>query len=115
MGWVIALIEQIRSVRAEMNVNAGAKLPLVQLELDDAGEGRLERNRALIERLARVSEFVTADAAPKGSVTLPVQGGAFCLPLADVIDVSAEKARLGAFGRARRAIEQNRGCPRAGG
>jgi valyl-tRNA synthetase len=88
------LIEQIRSVRSEMNVNAGAKLPLVQLQLDGTGKERLERNKALIERLARVSEFASATDAPDGSVTLPVPGGAFCLPLADVIDVSAEKARL---------------------
>lgn len=94
MHWVIGLIEAIRSARAELNVNAGAKLPLVELALDNVAQGRLKRNRALIERLARVSEFVTADDAPKGSVTLPVQGGAFCLPLADVVDVSAEKARL---------------------
>jgi len=48
----------------------------------------------ITEKLWRVSEFDTATEAPKGSVTLPVQGGAFCLPLADVVDVSAEKARL---------------------
>ena len=94
MAWVIGLIESIRSARAELGVNAGAKLPLIQLELDVVGQGRLDRNRALIARLARVSEFDAADSAPKGSVTLPVAGGAFCLPLADVIDVAAEKARL---------------------
>jgi len=94
MSWVVGLIEGVRSARAELNVNAGAKLPLIELDLDEAAKGRLARNRALIERLARVSEFDTATEAPKGSVTLPVQGGAFCLPLADVVDVSAEKARL---------------------
>ena len=31
MGWVIALIEEIRSVRAQMHVPAGAKVPLVEL------------------------------------------------------------------------------------
>ncbi len=94
MSWVVGLIESIRSARAELNVNAGAKLPLVELGLDDVALGRLDRNRALIARLARVSEFEVASQAPKGSVTLPVQGGAFCLPLADVVDVGAEKARL---------------------
>ena len=32
--------------------------------------------------------------APKGAVTLPVEGGSFCLPLADIIDIEEEKARL---------------------
>ena len=94
MGWVIGLIEDIRSVRAETHVPVGAKVPLIQVELDEAGARALERNRALIERLARVAEFQTADAPPKGAVTIPVQGGLFCLPLADVIDIAAEKARL---------------------
>ncbi|MHA3913755.1 valine--tRNA ligase [Halovulum sp. GXIMD14793] len=94
MSWVIDLIEQIRSVRAEMRVPAGAKIPLIQLSLDDRGQGALDRNKALVERLARVPEFQTADSAPKGAVTLPVEGGIFCLPLADHIDVAEEKARL---------------------
>ncbi|MSU88631.1 valine--tRNA ligase [Rhodobacteraceae bacterium 2CG4] len=94
MGWVIGLIEDIRSVRAETHVPVGARIPLIRLELDAAGQAALERNRALIERLARVSQFQTAEAAPKGAVTLPVPGGTFCLPLADVIDLDEERARL---------------------
>jgi len=93
-SWVVGLIESIRSARAELNVNAGAKLPLIEIGLDGDASLRLERNRALIERLARVSEFQKADETPKGAVTLPVVGGAFALPLADVVDVNAEKARL---------------------
>ena len=77
-----------------MNVNAGAKLPLIGLNLDATAQARLDRNRVLIARLARVSELSDASEAPKGAVTLPVEGGAFCLPLADVVDVAAEKARL---------------------
>jgi valyl-tRNA synthetase len=94
MNWVIGLIEQVRSVRSEMRVNAGAKIPMIQLALDDAGKAALERNLPMIMRLARITELSTADAAPKGAVTLAVEGGSFCLPLADVIDVAAEKDRL---------------------
>ncbi len=94
MNWVIGLIEQVRSVRAEMRVNAGAKIPMVQLALDAAGQGALDRNLSMILRLARIEELTQADEAPKGSVTLPVQGGSFCLLLADVIDIEAEKTRL---------------------
>jgi valyl-tRNA synthetase len=94
MNWVVALIEQIRSVRSEMRVNAGAKIPMVQLELDDAGKAALQRNLPMIMRLARVTEIAESTQAPKGAVTLAVEGGTFCLPLADVIDVEAEKARL---------------------
>ena len=94
MNWVITLIEQIRSVRAEMRVNAGAKIPMIQLGLDATAQTALDNNKALIMRLARLEDITTATDAPKGAVTLPVEGGQFCLPLADIIDIDAEKARL---------------------
>lgn len=94
MNWVINLIEQVRSVRASMRVPAGAWIDMVQLDLDDAGAQALARNMAMIKRLARIENVTSADAAPKGAVTIAVEGGTFCLPLADVIDVAAEKARL---------------------
>ena len=31
---------------------------------------------------------------PKGAITIAVEGATFCLPLADIIDVDEEKARL---------------------
>ncbi len=94
MNWVITLIERVRSLRTEMRVNAGAKIPVVQLELDAAGQAALANNLPMIQRLARIESLTVASEAPKGSITLPVEGGSFCLLLADVIDVAAEKARL---------------------
>jgi valyl-tRNA synthetase len=94
MNWVISLIEKIRSLRAEMRVNAGAKIPLIRLDLDAAGQAALANNLSMIQRLARISDLSVAKEAPKGAVSIPVEGGSFCLPLADVIDVEAEKARL---------------------
>jgi len=94
MNWVIGLIESIRSLRAEMHVPAGAKIPMLQLDVDAAGLVALDRNAVLINRLARISDIQTAKSAPKGAVTVTVEGGTFCLPLSDFIDISAEKARL---------------------
>ncbi len=94
MNWVISLIENIRSVRAEMRVPAGAKIPMLQLELDAAGQAALNGNMLLIGRLARLSDVSVVAAPPKGAVTVAVAGGTFCLPLAGIIDVAAEKARL---------------------
>jgi valyl-tRNA synthetase len=94
MNWVIALIEQVRSVRTELRVNAGAKIPMIQLDLDKAAQTALAGNMAMIKRLARIEEVTTASDAPKGAITLAVEGGTFCLPLAEIIDVAAEKARL---------------------
>ncbi len=94
MNWVIGLIEEIRSVRAQMRVPAGAKVVLVELDLAGPRAEALERNRALVARLARIERFERLDEAPKGSVTIAREGATFCLPLADVIDIAAERTRL---------------------
>ncbi|MGR3755849.1 MAG: class I tRNA ligase family protein, partial [Tranquillimonas sp.] len=94
MNWVIGLIEAVRSVRGEMNVPAGMQVPLLQLELDPAGREAFARNAAMIHRLARIAGVTEAAQAPKGAATIPVPGGSFALPLADLIDVAAERARL---------------------
>ena len=94
MTWVIGLIEDIRSVRAQLHVPAGARVPLVELALAAPQAAALERNRPLVARLARVDRFERAAEAPRGAITLAREGGSFCLPLAGVIDVAAERERL---------------------
>ena len=93
MSWVIQVIENIRSTRAQMNVPAGLFVPLIQTEADDAAKTAWANNEALIKRLARV-EDLTVGAAPKGSMIVGTKGATFALPLADIIDVDAEKARI---------------------
>ncbi len=93
MNWTISLIEGIRSARAQMNVPAGLKIPVIQTDSDDASDAALANNMAMIQKLARITG-VTKDAAPKGSITVATTGATFALPLADIIDVDAEKERL---------------------
>ena len=94
MTWVISLIEEIRSVRAQMHVPVGLKVQLLQLDLDARGQAAWDNNAAMIERLARISELTHTQTMPKGAVTVAVEGGTFGLPVADLIDVAEEKARL---------------------
>ena len=94
MTWVISLIEEIRSVRAQMHVPVGLKVQLLQLDLDARGQAAWDNNAAMIERLARISELTHTQTIPKGAVTVAVEGGTFGLPVADLIDVAEEKARL---------------------
>ncbi|MEZ5885709.1 MAG: class I tRNA ligase family protein [Paracoccaceae bacterium] len=93
INWVIRLIEEIRSARTQMRVPVGLKLPMILTALDDKGRDALARNRAIIDRLARI-DGLTEGAAPKGAITIPVEGGSFALPLEGVIDLAAEKSRL---------------------
>ncbi|WP_417733846.1 valine--tRNA ligase [Roseovarius sp.] len=94
MNWVIGLIEQVRSARAQMHVPAGLYIPVLVSELSEAGRMAWERNEAMIKRLARIDSLTDTEAFPKGCVTIAVEGGSFGLPLADIIDVGEEKARL---------------------
>ena len=94
MNWSINLIEEIRSVRVQMHVPAGAKLPMLQVDLNGPATTAWANNETLIKRLARIEEVTVVSEVPKGAVTLTVEGGLFALPLADVIDIDEEKARL---------------------
>jgi len=93
IGWVIDLVSAIRSVRAEMNITAS--IPLVLAGVSTASKARAERWEEFIKRLARVSEISSAGAVPQGSVQLVVRGEVAALPLKGVIDLAAERARLG--------------------
>ncbi|ADH89226.1 valyl-tRNA synthetase [Ancylobacter novellus DSM 506] len=95
IGWVIDLIAEIRSVRAEMNVPAGAQIPLVLVAARQATVDRVTVWNDVLVRLARLSGISFAEDAPAGSVQLVVRGETAALPLAGVIDMEAEAARLG--------------------
>ncbi len=94
MEWVINLITSIRSVRQEMNVPAGARIPMVLAGGGDAAASRLGAHDDVLKRLARLSEISIADAPPKGAVQVVHDGAVAALPIADFIDIAAEKARL---------------------
>ncbi|WP_431301277.1 valine--tRNA ligase [Tabrizicola sp. BL-A-41-H6] len=93
MNWVTTLIDEIRSARAQMHVPVGLKLDMVATTLDDAARAAWGRNEALIKRLARI-EALTEGPAPKGAISVAVEGAAFAIPLAGIIDIAEEKARL---------------------
>jgi valyl-tRNA synthetase len=94
MNWVIGLITEIRSVRAEMNVPAAAKIPWVAVEVAKADAALLRTHADVIVRLARLTEIRRESAYPKGAVQVVYEKAAFALPIADVVDLAVEKARL---------------------
>jgi valyl-tRNA synthetase len=92
IGWVIDLVNAIRSLRAEMNITAAT--PLALIGATDETRARAGRWTDFLKRLARVSDIGFADVPPQGSVQLVVRGEVAALPLKGIIDVAAEKARL---------------------
>ncbi len=94
MGWVIRLISEIRSVRSEMNVPAGAKVPLVITGADDSIRGWAREHDETIKRLARLDGISFAKAAPKGSALIVAGETTAAIPLEGVIDMGEERKRL---------------------
>ena len=94
MNWVIGAIEEIRSVRMQMHVPAGAKIPMVMTEMDEAARQAWTRNEVLIKKLARIERLEEVGSFPKGCASLTIKGASLGLPLAGIIDIAEEKARL---------------------
>jgi valyl-tRNA synthetase len=94
INWLVDLVMGIRSVRAEMNVPAGAVAPIVVLEANETTIDRFARHDAAIKRLARVESVSFANEAPKGSAQLVHGEATICLPLGSLIDLKAEAARM---------------------
>ncbi len=94
MEWVVAAISAIRAIRTEVNVPAGARVPLLVKDADAAAIARLERHREHFLRLARVDDITPVEAVPAGGVAAVVEGTTLILRLGEVVDLAREKARL---------------------
>jgi len=94
MGWLIELITDIRRLRAEMNVPAGAQIPLIAVEASPETRARLERHEALISRMARLADIAVSDSVPPASAQTVLGEATLALPLEGVIDFGAERERI---------------------
>jgi len=94
VGLVIAAIAEGRSVRSELNVPLGARPPLLVVEADPAQAAVLAAYAPVIGQMLRVSEVRVEASAPTGAIPYVVQGATLALPVAEFIDLAAEKARL---------------------
>jgi valyl-tRNA synthetase len=95
IDWVIKLISEIRSVRAEMNVPAGARILCVLVGATPEVKRRADAWATEITRLARLDRIEFSDSAPAGAAQIVAEGAIAALPLSGFIDIAAEHARLG--------------------
>jgi valyl-tRNA synthetase len=95
MDWVIRLISEVRTARSEMNVPAGAKVPLQVQGGSPQTLARLEKHNGVLCRLARLTEISPLEGpAPKGAVQAVVDEATLFMNISGVIDIAQEKARL---------------------
>jgi valyl-tRNA synthetase len=93
IGWVIRFVSEVRSVRSEMNVPAGAKVPLVISGASGETEARVARHQETLLRLARLDK-IEFGKPPPGAVQIVLDEAVLALPLAGIIDIDAEQKRL---------------------
>ena len=95
LDWVVRLIGTVRTVRAEMNVPPSVLAPI---HLRDAAPEALTRAADwsdAIKRLARASEVGALNGElPKGAAQAVLDEATVIVPLAGLIDLAAEHARL---------------------
>ncbi len=95
--WLKNIISAIRSARTELNLPPGKHMPLLIQEGDQADHERLARFNDLIKRLARLENIDTVgNDRDSADCAVTLAGNMrLLIPLAGVVDVAEELARLG--------------------
>jgi valyl-tRNA synthetase len=94
--WVKAVLSGIRRIRAEMNIAPGKTIPLLLADGGAADRERAAKFAAQIAFLARTEapRWIEPDADEPAAAAAVVGSLRVLIPLAGLIDLGAEKARL---------------------
>ncbi|MGO4702744.1 valine--tRNA ligase [Dyella sp. 2RAB6] len=95
--WFKNVLSGIRRIRSEMNIAPGKTIPLLLADGDAADRTRTAKFAAQIAFLARVDapQWIEAGADEPAAAAAVVGSMRVLIPLAGLIDVGAEKTRLG--------------------
>lgn len=90
------IIRNVRNIRAEVNVPMSKKISTLVKPSGEDVEAILKRNEDYVQRFCNTSllEIGTNVASPEKAMTGIVTGAELFLPLAGLIDISQEVARL---------------------
>ncbi|MBW3216413.1 hypothetical protein KZC64_22890, partial [Salmonella enterica subsp. enterica serovar Javiana] len=96
MHLLVDIIRSVRNIRAEVNTPMSKKVQMQIKAKDEAVLAQLTKNSSYIERFCNPSELTiqTDLQAPEKAMTAIVSGAELFLPLADLINLDEERARL---------------------
>jgi valyl-tRNA synthetase len=94
INWLIKAISAIRSARTELNVPPSALLNCIVNNASAETAARLGRHQSALQKMARLETIASGNANSQGALQVVVDEATFVMPLADIIDLSAERARL---------------------
>ena len=95
--WLMAVILGVRRIRGEMNIAPSKPLPVLLQNGSQQDAERLETNRVYLNRLARLETMTWLnpdEVAPESAIAI-VGEMQILIPIAGLIDKTAELARLG--------------------
>ncbi len=93
--WLQQFIIGIRTIRGEMNISPAKTLPALIQNASKTDLDRLKRNDTTLKTLAKITSLtVLANETPPQSATALVGNMEILIPLAGLIDVAQESARL---------------------
>nr|WP_295971462.1 valine--tRNA ligase [uncultured Bacillus sp.] len=96
MKQLVEIIRSVRNSRAEVNTPMSRKIKMIVKAKDETILSILENNRAYLERFCNPEELILATEAaiPDKAMTSIVTGAEIILPLAGLINIDEEIARL---------------------
>ena len=94
INWLIDLVSQIRSIRAEMNVKPSLMMRLSVTDAIEQTRARIASHESAIETLARIESIDFSSHLPKNAAQIILGEATYCMPLEGLIDLSEERARL---------------------
>jgi valyl-tRNA synthetase len=94
--WVKKVIIGVRNVRGEMNISPAKDLPIYMARGDATAKRRLEENRQFLSKLANLETITWLDDPAQAPLCATALAGdlEILVPMAGLIDVEAELARL---------------------
>jgi len=96
LHWITDFILGLRQIRGEMDISPGKPLPVLMQDASDSDKELFNRHEIYLSKLARLesSSFLDAGETPPPSATALLGGMKILVPMAGLIDVEAERARL---------------------
>ena len=94
VNWVIDLITEIRSLRNDLEIPAGTRVPLALVNAGDEIETRAMRHEDVLKRLARLEDITFADSTPAGAISFVFGETVAALVIADIVDIDAARKRI---------------------
>lgn len=91
--WLQNVVTTLRNMRSEMGIKRSLEISLIVKDVEDKDKEYLAQTEGFIKALARVNNIEFNDNPPT-SLSQIVEGLELNIPLAGLVDIEAEKARL---------------------